>query len=188
MLSKSLSKLNSVKIFQDIKYFVIFVLYYQLQNMKPFLIFILLIFSTALFSQNMLLVERPGTVKNYKYFAGDHISLKTKDGVKISGPINIIRDTNLIVDFINELSLSEIETVYKPRRLVQLGSSALIAGSLMYTGLDLLNGGSSGKSFSKNAGLQTSIAILATGLGMQFFTKKKMHIDNEKWRIRILKE
>lgn len=188
MLSKSSIKLNSVKIFQDIKYFVIFVFYYQLQNMKPFFIFILLCFSTTLFSQNMLLVEKPGTVKNHKYFAGDYISLKTKDGVKISGPINIIRDTNLIVDFTNELSLSEIETVYKPRKLVQLSSSALIAGSLMYTGLDLLNGGSSGKSFSKNAGLQTSLAILATGLGMQFFTKKKMHIDNEKWRIRILKE
>jgi len=154
--------------------------------MRILLTVVLFIFSTGLFSQNILLVEKPGTVKNYKYYAGDYISLKTKDGIKISGPINLIRDTNIIVDFINELSISDIEIVYKKRALVNLGSSALIAGSALYLGLDLLNGGSRGKSFSENESLQISLAILATGVGMQFFATKKMHLKKNKWRMRIL--
>jgi len=154
--------------------------------MKVFIVLLFTIFSLSLFSQNMLLVEKPGTVKNYIYFAGDYISLKTKDGIKISGPINIIRDTNLIVNFTHELSLSDIEVVYKTRTLIKLGSSLLIAGSALYTGLDLINGGSKGKSFSENESLQISLAILATGIGMSFFSKKKMSTKKEKWRIRIL--
>ncbi|NOR87352.1 MAG: hypothetical protein GQ527_07070 [Bacteroidales bacterium] len=142
--------------------------------------------SISLFSQNMLLVEKPGTVNNQKYFAGDHISLKTKNGLMISGPINIIRDTNIIVDFTHELSLNDIAVVYKPRKLVRLGSSALIAGSAMYMVLDFANGGSKNLSFSENKSLQTSIVILATGVGMLFFTKKKMRIADEKWRLKIL--
>ncbi len=151
-------------------------------------IFILFLFgiSLGLFSQNILLVEKPGTVKNRKYFAGDYISLKTKEGIKISGPINIIRDTNLIVDFTNELSLNDIAMVYESRTLVNITSSVLIIGSAMYAGLDLINGGSSGKSFSNNQGLQISMAILATGIGMRFFAKKKMRLDKDKWRVRIL--
>jgi len=154
--------------------------------MKVFIVLLFTIFSLSLFSQNMLLVEKPGTVKNYIYFAGDYISLKTKDGIKISGPINIIRDTNLIVNFTHELSLNDIEVVYKTRTLIKLGSSLLIAGSALYTGLDLINGGSKGKSFSENESLQISLAILATGIGISFFSKKKMSTKKEKWRIRIL--
>lgn len=157
-------------------------------NMKVYIVSLFMVFSLGLFSQNMLLVERPGTVKNYTYFAGDYISLKTKDGVKISGPINIIRDTNLIVDFTNELSLNDIEVVYKTRTLVKMGSSLLITGSALYIGLDLINGGSKGKSFSENESLQISLAILATGIGMSFFSKKKMSTKKEKWRIRILSQ
>ena len=156
--------------------------------MRIFIVSILVLFSLSVFSQNMLLVERPGTVKNYTYFAGDYISLKTKDGLKISGPINIIRDTNLIVDYTNELSLSDIEVVYKPRTLVKLGSSFLIAGSSLYLGLDFINGGSNGKTFAENESLQISLAILATGIGMSFFSKKKMSTKKKKWRIRILSQ
>lgn len=156
--------------------------------MKAYLTFIFLFITVGLFSQNMLLVEKPGTVKNYKYFAGDHIQLKTVDGLLISGPINIIRDSNLIVDFTNELALSDIAVVYKQRTLVNLGSTALIGGSLLYLGLDLLNGGSKGVSFSENQGYQISAAVLATGIGMRLFTRKKMQMEKNKWRVRILSE
>jgi len=142
--------------------------------------------AVGVFSQNMLLVEKPGTVKNYKYFAGDQISLQTKSGEKISGPINIIRDSNLIVDFTHELLFSDIEVVYQPRVLVKLLSSALIVGSAVYIGLDFINGGSRGKSFSENKSLQTSAAILASGIGLSFLGKKRMHIEKKKWRIRVL--
>jgi len=136
----------------------------------------------------MLLVEQPGTVQNSKYFAGQHISLRTTKGIKISGPINIIRDSTLIVDFTNELALSDIEIVYKRRTLVSLLSSGIIAGTALWIGLDLINGGSKGKSFSENQSLHIGMGLLAVGIGLQFLKNKKMDVTTEKWRIRILKE
>lgn len=148
----------------------------------------MLFFPLSIFSQNMLLVEKPGTVKNEKYFAGGYISLKTTKGIKISGPINIIRDSTLIVDYTHELALSDIEIVYKRRTLISLLSSGLIAGSALWLGLDLINGGSKGKSFSENQSLQIGLGILVAGVGLRFLRDKKMKVKKEKWRIRILKE
>ncbi|OYT15783.1 MAG: hypothetical protein B7C24_11215 [Bacteroidetes bacterium 4572_77] len=142
----------------------------------------------ALSAQNMLLLERPGTIKNKIYVAGKHISLITKDGEKISGPINIIRDSNMVVDFTHEIMIQDIQVVYKNRVLVQLFSSAFIAGSVMYIGLDLINGGSKGTKLSENQSMGYALGFLGTGIAMQFFTKRKMTIDGEKWRLKILKE
>jgi len=154
--------------------------------MKFVLSIFLSFFVLSLFSQNMLLVEKPGTVINYKYFAGDYISLKTKDGEKISGPINIIRDSNLIVDFTHELMLSDIEVVYESRSLLKLLGSALIVGSAVYIGLDVINGGLQGKSILHSSSLQTSFAVLVTGIGFSFLGKKRMSVVKKKWRIKIL--
>jgi hypothetical protein len=136
----------------------------------------------------MLLVEQPGTVKNNKYFAGQNISLKTTKGIKISGPINIIKDSTFIVDFTNELALSDIAIVYKRRTLVSLLSTGIIAGTALCIGLDLINGGTKGKSFAENQSLHIGMGLLAAGIGLQFLKNKKMDVTTEKWRIRILKE
>jgi len=156
--------------------------------MKSIYFIIILFFPISIFAQNMLLVEQPGTVKNAKYYAGQYISLRTTEGLKISGPINIIKDSTFIVDFTNELALSDIEMVYKRRTLVSLLSSGIIAGSVLWVGLDLINGGSKGKSFSENQSLHIGLGLLATGIGLQFLKDKKMNVTKEKWRIRILKE
>lgn len=160
--------------------------FFNFYNMKVFLTLLFTSLVFGLFSQNILLVEQPGTVKNYKYYAGNNISLKTKDGLVIKGPINIIKDTVIIVDFTNEVSINDIAIVYEQRTLVSLGSALLIGGSAMYLTLDLINGGNKGKSFSENQSWHISLAILAAGIGMRFFAKKKMKIEKGKWRIKIL--
>ncbi|MCK5775580.1 MAG: hypothetical protein KAH25_05365 [Bacteroidales bacterium] len=156
--------------------------------MKIFYFILLVFFPIVVFSQNMLLVERPGTVKNEKYYAGQAISIKTIDGLKISGPINIIRDSNMIIDFTHEIAITDIEIVYKRRTLVSLLSSILITGSALWIGLDLINGGSQGKSFSENQSLQLGLGLIATGIGLRFIRDKRMNVKKEKWRIRVLKE
>jgi len=149
-----------------------------------FLIFIL-ICTTSLSAQNMLVVEKPGTVKNYIYRAGDHIILKTIEGIKISGPINIIRrDSTFVVDFVHELSLKDVEMVYEPRVLLNLGGTALIGGSALYLGLDLINHGG----IKINQSFWVSIGVAATGVIMLVFSKKKMRIEEGKWRIKVLVE
>ncbi len=156
--------------------------------MKALYIIILVFFPIVIFSQNILLVERPGTVKNKKYYAGQAISIKTIDGLKISGPINIIRDSTMIIDFTHEIAIIDIEIVYKRRTLISLLSSMLITGSALWIGLDLINGGNQGKSFSENQSLQLGLGLLATGIGLRFIRDKRMNVKKEKWRIRVLKE
>lgn len=153
-----------------------------------FVYFIVILFiSNITFSQTMMVVERPGTVKNYIFEAGEFISLKTKSGEKISGPINIIKDSSLVVDFVHELELSEIEYVYKPRYLLNIFGSAFIGGSVLYISLDAINGGMRGKKLIEDTGFLVASGFLATGIIMKVFSKKKMRIDNKKWRIKILK-
>lgn len=149
--------------------------------------FIFLFISNYAFSQTILVVERPGTVKNHIFEAGQYISLKTKSGEKISGPINIIKDSSLIVDFVHELEINDIEFVYKPRELLNVFGSAFIGGSIMYVSLDAINGGMKNKNILAYSGFWISTGFLATGIVMKVFSKKKMRIDNKKWRIKILK-
>ena len=156
--------------------------------MKALFFVLLVFFPVVIFSQNMLLVERPGTVKNEKYYAGLPISLRTVDGLKVSGPINIIRDSSIIVDFTHEIAIADIEIVYKRRTLVSLLSSVLIVGSSLWIGLDLINGGSQGKSFSENKSLQTGLGLMAAGIGLRFVRDKRMNVKKEKWRIKVLKK
>ena len=156
--------------------------------MKSLFTILFSIFILAVSAQNMLVLERPGTVKNYIFYAGSHISLKTKDGLKISGPINIIRDSNMVVNFKHELRLEDITIVYKSRHLMKVFGTAFMAGSLLYIGLDIANGGSHGQKLSENQSLLTAFGVFGTGALMWVFSKKKMTIDNEKWRLKILKK
>jgi hypothetical protein len=136
----------------------------------------------------MLVLERPGTVKNYIYKAGQNISIKTKKGEKINGPINMIIDSSLIVDFVHELEIDDIEFVYKQRQLLNTFGNFAMGGSAMYIGFDAINGGYRNKNLAEDTNFLVASGIFVSGLIMNIFSKKKMRIDNEKWRIKILKE
>lgn len=155
--------------------------------MRTLYLFLILALSQGVFAQTMLVVERPGTVKNQIYQAGDFISLKTKEGLKISGPINIIKDSTLIVDFVNELKISEIDLVYKARAIPNIFGNAFIGGGIMYLGLDWVNGGLKNKNLIEDTGFLSSMGFITTGIILKVFSKKKMEIDGKKWRIKVLK-
>lgn len=145
---------------------------------------VLLIFlSSLLFAQNMLVVEKPGTVKNNIYYAGNTISLKTKDGLKVSGPINIIRDTMMVVDFVHEVNIKDIEIIYKVRYGLNIAGSALIGGGALYMGLDLINSQS-----IDEQGLWIASGVIVSGVVLKLFAKKRMRIAQGKWRAKILVE
>lgn len=153
--------------------------------MKHYYLIFLLFMSSSLWAQNMLVLEKPGTVKNYIYYAGNNISIKTTEGLKISGPINIIRnDSTIVVDFVHELKLSDIEMVYKTRSLMKMGGTALIGGSALYLGLGLINSGH----VDIDQSFWVSIGVAATGVALLVFSKKKMRIEETKWRLKVLVE
>ncbi|MCD4772409.1 MAG: hypothetical protein K8R41_03380, partial [Bacteroidales bacterium] len=71
--------------------------------MKPkyFILISLLIFfigTQVLFSQKMIIVERPGTVKNYKYKKGDKIFLETINKKRLHGRVSQISDSSFYLN------------------------------------------------------------------------------------------
>lgn len=147
-----------------------------------YLLFFLLL-TPCLIAQNMLVVEKPGTVNNKIYYAGNHIELKTKDGLRISGPINIIRDSVMVVDFVHEVNIENIEIIYKLRYGLNITGSALIGGGALYMALDLINNQS-----VDEQGLWVASGVIVSGIILKLFAKKKMRLEEGKWRAKILVE
>jgi len=153
--------------------------------MKYLSLLIIVLLSSSLWAQNIIVVEKPGTVNNMVFQAGDYISIRTTEGLKISGPINIIRrDSSFIIDFVHELKIKDIDRVYKTRAMMNLGGTALIGGSALYFGLDLINSGS----IEINQSFWVGMGVAATGVLLKVFSKKKMRLEKGKWRIKILLE
>lgn len=151
-------------------------------------LYILLIFTASpLWAQTMLVVEKPGTVNRQIYYAGDHIQIKTKDGLKISGPINLISDSSIVIDYVNTIDYENIEAVYKSTKLLNLFGTALLGGGIMYISLDLLNGGYRHKSVVSSQNFWIASGIVVTGTVMKIFSRKKQNLTNGKYRIKVLK-
>ncbi|NVN95652.1 MAG: hypothetical protein HXX18_10265 [Bacteroidetes bacterium] len=92
---------------------------------------------TAL-GQCIFMVEKPGTITNLKYRAGDRIDLKTKTGDRFSGFINQIRDTAIVVNN-NLIFNNDISIIFTRRVIFSMLSVAGTKGGLAYVGIDGIN-------------------------------------------------
>ncbi|MCX6232901.1 MAG: hypothetical protein NTZ33_15335 [Bacteroidetes bacterium] len=156
------------------KYIIIYII-----SLIPFL-------QETVYSQRIFLVEKPGTVNNLKFRIGDRIDLKTTKGERYNGIINQIRDTALIINY--ELVLNkDISAIYTTRALISMFSAAGISGGVFYIFLGGLTNIVDGRTpIINNSSLKTGGIIFATGGLLSVFSKRKRHIDNHKWRIKVL--
>jgi hypothetical protein len=81
------------------------------------------------------------------------------------------------------LEIKDIAFVYKPRPLLNSFGTFFMGGSLLYIGLGTLNS----DNLSENSSFKVAAGFFGAGLTMTLLSKKRMRIDNEKWRIKILK-
>ncbi len=150
-----------------------------------FLIIMQFIIISAI-SQNILVVEKPGKVNNIKYRVGERIELKTINGERIKGIINQIRDTAVVVNYYM-VKNSDIKNIYTLRRLVSAFSFVGIEGGLGYVVIDGFNGLINNESpIIANSTLKTGGIMFGAGILLRSIAKRKRHIDNENWRIRVL--
>lgn len=80
-----------------------------------FILFFFLVLSTSVSGQKILLLEKAGTVNNYKYHVNEPIVLKV-NGVngKVKGTINKLTDTSMVLDFVTEIKFRSITDIYRP--------------------------------------------------------------------------
>jgi hypothetical protein len=150
------------------------------------LLFLLRFGSNFSFSQCILLLEKPGTVNNTKFRVGNRIDVKTINNERINGLINQIRDTAIIVNY-NLIKLSEIKIIYTRRTMISVFSHLGIKGGLGYVGIDGFNNLiNNEKPVFRNSTLKTSGIMFVTGVLLKSISNRKRHINNEKWRLKVL--
>lgn len=159
----------------------------KIKILKQILVLVFLQFFVILvFSQNILLVEKPGKVNNIKYRVGDRIDLKMLSGERHSGIINQIRDTAIVVNYILIMN-NEIKNIYTLRRIISAFSHAGIKGGIGYFAIDGFNSLiNNERPVFRNSTLKTAGIMFGVGLFFKSISKRKRHIDNENWRIKVL--
>ena len=151
-----------------------------------YLILSLLVFKLS--AQNIFVLERPGTIKNYKFYSGDNIQIRTISGDTIlSGTITLVKDSSLLINYSNEVMIGDIAAIYrKPWGFNFLQYLSLLAGTA-YLGISTINGLiNSDVPIVPKETLIISGSMIVFGVALIPLTTRKYVIDKEKWRLVIL--
>ncbi|MCK5079759.1 MAG: hypothetical protein KAR09_07425 [Bacteroidales bacterium] len=138
-------------------------------------------------AQRILLVEKPGKFKNYKYTVGDEITVRIAPyGEKHNGTIHEVTDTSILINFDNEIMLEDIEMVIRPRWGLNLLSKITRIAGAGYFILDVVNNSITGSPtiVDKNT-VMISAGLVAFSYVLVPFHDKRMK-NGEKWRIKVL--
>jgi hypothetical protein len=139
-------------------------------------------------AQNILIVERPGTIKNYKYYTGDEIKLKTiSTDATVSGTIIDISDSSLIINHQYEIMVSDITTIYRNKWGFRFLQYISLIGGMFYLGINTLNGViNSDVPIVPQETLIISGSMIGFGIALTPLTTRRYKIDKVKWRVVIL--
>jgi hypothetical protein len=156
-------------------------------HLKVPLLCFLIFAGTQSFAQQYLVLQKTGTVKNFKYQVGNEIALKVERGEYVfSGRISQIKDSSIVLNSLNEIFLSEITHVYKKRTFVRVLSKVLLFGGIGYVGLEGVNGLINDYSpvISQNT-IIISASMVATSFALRPFYTRKFD-TREKYVLKIL--
>jgi hypothetical protein len=138
-------------------------------------------------AQRVLLLEKPGEFKNHKYFVGNSIVLKTMPyGEKHDGTIHAITDTSIVINFDNEIMLSDIEMIMRPRWGLGLLSKVTRIAGAGYFVLDVVNNSITGQPtiVDKNTVI-ISASLIAFSYLIVPLHNKRIKPGNP-WRMKVL--
>ncbi|MCF8366422.1 MAG: hypothetical protein K9H16_11610 [Bacteroidales bacterium] len=138
-------------------------------------------------SQQYLVLQKSGTIKNIKYEVGDKISFQTLKGdFYVEGDISEIRDSSIMINSY-EVRLDNISIVYRQRRFLK-GMSGLffIRGGIAYVAIVGVNGLINNDSpMIDEQTLIISASMVAIGLAMKPFITKKYFVK-ENWILKVI--
>lgn len=104
------------------------------------LLILLFLIPLATEAQQYLVVEKTGTVKNFKYSPGNDIDLLVNE-TRLKGTITQLTDSTLTLDYSIIVQLQQIKKVYRFRGFVyRFSKKALFMGGLAYMAITGFNG------------------------------------------------
>lgn len=137
--------------------------------------------------QNIFVLEKANKKRNIKYYTGSEISLETSTNKKFSGRITEIRDSSLIINYQNEVIVSNISRIYRKRWGFGLLQRVSIISGVMYLSISSLNRAINNENpvVSEDA-LIISGSLILFGILMTPLSKRKHSIDTGQWKVIIL--
>jgi len=148
---------------------------------------IFVFFSFNLFSQKILVIEKPGTVKNFKYYPGNSIKFAFglgKEKVHYETMITNIYDDRFTADYHSDIFYNSITTVYRDQRYIKIIQySAFVMGG-GYLILDVFNRAINNDSpvFDESTMIISGV-LIGVGLSLFPFKQRQLHIG-DKWQIK----
>lgn len=157
---------------------------------KPYIYILMLLLCAGLSysaeAQRILLLQKNGGLKNFKYFVGNAITIKTKSGVKVEGIIHEITDSSIYVNWDYEIMLNDMDRILKHRWGYGLLSKVTRIAGAGYFLLDVTNNIITGNPTIVNE--QTawiSAGLIAFSYAIVPLHYRRMKIG-EKWRVQVL--
>ncbi len=158
-----------------------------MKTIRGILLFCLLILTVVAHSQRILLVEKAGKFKNYKYAVGDNITVRTHPyGEKHSGTLHEVTDTSILLNFDDEIMLKDIQRIIRPRWGLSFVSKITRIAGAGYFVLDVVNNAITG-----NPTIVDKTTLLISG-GLVAFSYALVPLQNKRikpgdtWRIKVL--
>jgi hypothetical protein len=159
---------------------------YRQRKISVFILLLLLI--TLANAQNLLILERPGTIKNFKYEVSDIIKIRTlSSDTLLKGVITFINDSIVVINNIQPVAISDIGKVYRTQWGFTFLQGLFLTAGAPYLLISTVNGIiNNDEPIVPNETIIISGSLLAAGAAITPLTTRKFRIDNKKWRLRIL--
>lgn len=157
--------------------------------MKKMILAFALVFSIlapALAQKNILVLERPGNTKNFKYFVGDKIELVTIDSLTRKGVISAINDSVFVLDYYTEVPLKSVAQIQRDRWALKILSRVMMIGGVGLIALEAVNGAISSDGNINPNTLYAGAGIAAGGILLIPLRKSHYYISPDQWKIKIL--
>lgn len=156
-----------------------------------FTVILLLVFSIHLSAQtSYLVIEKPGTVKNYKYIPGNEITMKAVyRGMEsfLQGRITALTDSTVTINDKQIVRIEDITTLIRTRSIMGLLTDVSWKAGAGFFILDLVNGVLTKREpLIQQGALIISGSLIGISLAAFPFIYKTMDIDGEHWRIKML--
>ena len=154
------------------------------------ILIIAFLISTAgvLTSQNILVLEKAGAGKKHLFQVRNNISLKTESSQKrIKGTITQILDSSIVINYSQEIQITDIAAIYRKRWGFSLLQNVLIAGGVLYTTLSLLNGTiNNDDPLVPSKTLKIGGGMILAGILLTPLNTRKHPIEMTRWKLKIL--
>ncbi len=137
-------------------------------------------------AQKYLVLEKAGTVKNFKYRINNRIIFEV-GGMTVAGKITDIRDSSIVINSTAEFFIHEIDAVTRESRLLRNISNLLFirAGAAYFLVVGINRTINHEYPVIDESTITISAAMIAAGVALKPFIRRHFELG-QKWRLKIL--